>query len=108
MSIEGIKGGYQHMAPIMQKQQMQGVEKVGGEEKGKGGFGDLLTQAMTDLNQMQLDADDKIEDMVTGNGTVTPHEAMIALEKADVAFQLMNQVRTKIVRAYEEVLRTQV
>jgi flagellar hook-basal body complex protein FliE len=106
MSIEGIKGGYGQIAPLIQKGQMQGVEKVGGD--GKRSFGELLTKAMTDLNQMQLDAHEKIEDMVTGKGTTTPHEAMIALEKADVAFQLMNQVRTKIVRAYEEVLRTQV
>ena len=36
------------------------------------------------------------------------HEAMIALEKADIAFQLMNTIRGKIVRAYEEVMRMQV
>jgi flagellar hook-basal body complex protein FliE len=33
---------------------------------------------------------------------------MVALEKADVAFQLMSAIRGKIVRAYEEVMRTQV
>jgi flagellar hook-basal body complex protein FliE len=45
--------------------------------------------------------------MILGKGVQT-HEAMIALEKADVAFQLMNNIRMKITRAYEEVMRTQV
>jgi flagellar hook-basal body complex protein FliE len=39
---------------------------------------------------------------------VTTHEAMIALEKADIAFQLMTSIKSKIIRAYEEVMRTQV
>ena len=33
---------------------------------------------------------------------------MIALEKAEVSFRLMMQVRNKIVTAYQEVMRMQV
>jgi flagellar hook-basal body complex protein FliE len=39
--------------------------------------------------------------------TANLHETMIALEKADVSFQLMLQVRNKIVGAYEEIMRMQ-
>ena len=57
---------------------------------------------------MQNEADKKIQGLVTGDSRVTPHDAMIALQKADVAFQLMSSIRTKIIQAYQEVVRTQV
>ena len=109
MNIDGINGVMQGIEPITKPQGTQAPKGASGvEADSKGSFGELLGRAISDLNTMQLDADKKIEDMVVGRGNVTAHEAMIALEKADVAFQLMNQVRSKIVRAYEEVLRTQV
>lgn len=79
----------------------------GGKEEG-GSFTDVLSKAIGEVESMQKDADVKVASLVTGNGDVTPHDAMIALEKADVAFNLMTQIRSKIVRAYEEVMRTQV
>jgi flagellar hook-basal body complex protein FliE len=36
------------------------------------------------------------------------HSVMMALEKADVSFQMMMQVRNKIVAAYQEIMKTQV
>jgi len=36
------------------------------------------------------------------------HNTMIAIEKADLTFQLMMQVRNKIISAYEEIMRMQV
>ena len=44
--------------------------------------------------------------VVEGNGTDV-HSALIAVEKADLSFQLMMQVRNKIVSAYEEISRMQ-
>lgn len=76
-------------------------------QKGKG-FGAMLTDALKEVDQLQKVADDKSTALTVGGDGVTPHDAMIALEKADVAFQLMSAVRNKIVRAYEEVMRTQV
>lgn len=72
-----------------------------------GSFGDSFKQALQEIDQLQKTADTQSAEMITGN-SAAPHEAMIALEKADLSFQLMNQIRTKIIRAYEEVLRTQI
>jgi flagellar hook-basal body complex protein FliE len=70
-------------------------------------FGEMFTEAIKEVNTMHHEANDKVQDLVMGK-EANPHDAMIALEKADAAFQLMNQVRSKIIRAYEDVLRTQV
>lgn len=106
MAIEGIKLGMKSLESI------RGIGSGIGENqaaKTKGGsFSEIFTEAIKDVDKMQTDADKKIEGLVLGKEGVTTHDAMIALEKADVAFQLMNSIRSKIVRAYEEVMRTQV
>jgi flagellar hook-basal body complex protein FliE len=73
-----------------------------------GGFGEVLADALQEVNTLQNQADQQIEGLTLKKEGVTPHTAMLALEKADVAFQLMSAIRGKIVRAYEEVIRTQV
>lgn len=106
MSIDPISAGISPLEVLKKGKSLgEAAQAKPGEEKG--GFGNFLTKAVSEVNGLQQEADNKIEQMVLGKG-ITPHEAMVALEKADVAFQLMNQVRSKIVRAYEEVMRTQV
>ncbi len=103
MSIEGIKFGLQSLQPIQQS-----IEKPKTDSKGLQSFGDVLAQAVKDVNSMQLEADKQIEGVVLQKEGVNVHDAMIALEKADVAFQLMSTIHSKIIRAYEEVIRTQI
>lgn len=71
-------------------------------------FAEMLGNAIKEADGQQQVADDKVQSMLVGDGKVTTHDAMIALEKADISFQLLNSIRTKIVRAYEDVMRMQV
>ncbi len=104
--IDSIKG----IGSLPGLEQISNPQPIaGGEKAGKGNsFAQMLTNAIGEVSELQSQADKKIESVTTGKGDVSTHEAMIALEKADVAFQLMSTIKTKIVRAYEEVLRTQV
>ncbi len=70
-------------------------------------FGEVLKDSLAQVNQLQNDADRAITDLASG-GPTTLHDTMIALEKADLSFRLMMQVRNKIVEAYQEVVRMQV
>ena len=106
MSVETVNGLYKPIRPVMPKP-TQSTGAVEHQPKKGEGFGDMLSQAIKEVDAVQKDADNKIAGLITGTGVET-HEAMIALEKADITFQLMNQIRGKIVRAYEEILRTQV
>jgi flagellar hook-basal body complex protein FliE len=72
----------------------------------KSGFAEVLHSAMDDMQQLQGQADAKVAGILGGNGTDV-HSAMIAVEKADLSFQLMMQVRNKIVSAYQEISRMQ-
>ena len=69
-------------------------------------FMQTLKGAMSEVQQLQSDGQQKIADMLGGNGEDI-HRTMIAVEKADLAFELMMQVRNKIVAAYQEVSRMQ-
>jgi len=71
-----------------------------------GGFGSTLTSAIEQVEQVHTDAQQQISELLQGNRQDV-HNVMIAVEKADVAFQLMMQVRTKIVNAYQEISRLQ-
>jgi len=72
-----------------------------------GAFSEALRNAVDDVSQLQNNADKAVMNVQTGK-TGHLHEAMIALEKADIAFRTMLQVRNKMIEAYQEVMRMQV
>ena len=72
----------------------------------EGGFGATLRDAISQVNNLSDASDQKVADLIKG-GQGDVHNVMIAVEKADVAFQLMMQVRNKIVNAYQEVSKLQ-
>ena len=69
-------------------------------------FSDMFDQAVFHVDQLQAEANQKVGAMLGGDsGDV--HDAMIAVQKADLSFQLMMQVRNKVIQAYQEVERMQ-
>ena len=71
-----------------------------------GGFAATLRGAMDEMGEMSSQAESKVASVLAGNGADV-HSALIAVEKADLSFQLMMQVRNKIVSAYQEIARMQ-
>ena len=80
--------------------QGKSVQKEGGE-----GFEALLKEAVNKVNTVQNEAEKAIQELSSG-GDIS--SAVIAMEKADVSFQMMIEVRNKLISAYEEVMRLQV
>lgn len=74
--------------------------------KAENGFGDVLKEAVRQVDDLQADATVKVQQLLSGEGGDV-HSAMIAVEKADLSFQLMMQVRNKVVQAYQEISRMQ-
>lgn len=71
-----------------------------------GGFSGLLANALQQVNQLNGGADQQIGTLLKG-GNTDMSSVMVAVEKADVAFQLMMQVRNKIVSAYQDIEKMQ-
>lgn len=82
-------------------------DKLQGPTKGEKSFGQILSTSIEEVNRLQGEANKAIEDLAMGE-TKNIHETMIALEKAEISFKLMLQVRNKILDAYHEVMRMSV
>jgi len=76
-------------------------------EVGGSDFASTLKGAIQSVDNLQKDADLKMQQLATGKNT-NIHETMIATEKADIALRLMVQVRNKIIEAYQEIMKMQV
>jgi flagellar hook-basal body complex protein FliE len=88
--------------PEIRKQSSPGAEKSGS------GFGDVLKDAISTVNELQKQSDQDIQKLMAGDQSQDLHTTVIAIQKADLSFQMMMQVRNKIVQAYQEIMRTQI
>jgi flagellar hook-basal body complex protein FliE len=82
------------------------TESTAAQTQGEGGsdFLSALRTATDQVSQLQSEASVKVSSMLNGNGQDV-HSAMIAVQKADLAFELMVEMRNKIVSAYQEISR---
>jgi len=70
-------------------------------------FSDTLNGALGEVNRLHEEADRAVTALSSGKETDI-HNTMIALEKAEINFKLMMQVRNKIISAYETIMRTSI
>ena len=71
-------------------------------------FAQVLQASIAKVNQTQQKADAIAADFAAGNSSENLHDVMIALQKANISFQEMIQVRNKLVSAYNDVMNMQV
>ena len=69
-------------------------------------FSDLFTDAVGQVDQLESQAHTAVAGLMTGSG-VDVHQAMIATQKASMAFELALAVRNKAVQAYQSVIGMQ-
>ncbi len=70
-------------------------------------FKDILGGKINEVNEMLQSKDRAIEDLATGR-TDNVAEVLTAVQKADIAFKALMQIRNKLVDAYQEVQRMQI
>lgn len=88
-------------SPLTQAKSEKNVQEAGQS------IGTTFEAMLQDVNQAQLNAEAKQVELVTSTNKDI-HGTMIAMEKAEISFRLMMQVRNKMVDAYEEIMRMQV
>ena len=102
-------GGIQ--APKIPTQELEGLGSIAApqpqEVQSGRSFSDFLGQMVSDVNGKQAAAGAAVEGVLTGQG-VPLHQAMIAVEEASISFQLMVEVRNKLLESYQELMRMQI
>ena len=73
----------------------------------KTSFVDQLKNAVAEVNELQVHREDMVEQMVTGQATEV-HDVMIAAKESQLAFELLLEIRNKLLESYQEIMRMQV
>jgi flagellar hook-basal body complex protein FliE len=76
--------------------------KAGGQT-----FADLLSNATSEVQSRQQQAGESIDSFLRGENTDV-HQVAMDMQKADLSFELMLEVRNKVVQAYQEIMRSQI
>jgi flagellar hook-basal body complex protein FliE len=86
-----------------------GVGPVDGAAQGSsgGGFGGMLSNAISSLEKTQTDAAQASQSLVNGTAT-DPTQVVMAVERARLSMQMASQIRTKGVEAFQDIFHTQV
>jgi flagellar hook-basal body complex protein FliE len=67
-------------------------------------FADLLKSSLTKVNEMQQQAETATAQLVSGESKDI-HNTMITVQKAEISFELLMQIRNKLISAYDEIRR---
>ena len=70
-------------------------------------WGHMIQKMVMDVNSKQQDAAQKVSDVLQG-GPTPVHEATIATEEASLSFELLAEMRNKVIDAYQQVMQMQV
>jgi len=100
-------GGVGRMAPLAPKAPQGPGGPGGAGEAGEQTFKDVLMKNIEQVNALQRDAEMAIEDLVSGRRDDVD-QVVMAKQKADLAFQMLLQVRNKLVDAYDEIRQMRV
>jgi flagellar hook-basal body complex protein FliE len=77
-----------------------------GAASSAGDFAGALSSAMQQVDSLQATAEQKVTGLLAGNGQDI-HAAALSVERASLGFDLMLQVRNKVVNAYQEISKLQ-
>jgi flagellar hook-basal body complex protein FliE len=70
-------------------------------------FDNVLTRLVSEVDARQTTANDSMRGLLAGEN-VSLHQAMIATEEAGISFQLMVEIRNKLLESYQEMMRMQI
>jgi flagellar hook-basal body complex protein FliE len=99
MSIDKINS----VGPVQEGDALGKMKGVGIQKDGPS-FKDTLNGFLNDVNGLQNKADESIKKMAAGQITDV-HQVMESVEEANTAFNMMMEIRNKVMDAYQEVMR---
>jgi flagellar hook-basal body complex protein FliE len=73
-----------------------------------GTFMNMVGQGLQQVNDRLLDSQVDMQGLASGGGSENLHQVMIRLEESRISFQLMLQVRNRLLESYQELMRMQI
>ena len=103
--------GIDQMLSLMRTTAAQAGGRVSESQSAPAGgadFAKILQNSIDQVNQTQQQAQDMAANFAAGDGNTNLQDVMISLQKANISFQEMVQVRNKLVTAYHDVMNMSV
>jgi flagellar hook-basal body complex protein FliE len=91
-------------APEIPIPQPPGLDET--REVSEKSFKDMLAESIGKVNDLMNESDQAMQDLSAGR-SADIHHTLIALQKADISFRMVLEVRNKVMNAYQEVMRMQ-
>jgi flagellar hook-basal body complex protein FliE len=112
MMAVGQIGGMMHIPGAVSPSPVQPLARGTETAPGTGaptpaGFGDMISQFLSEANSQQLAVGREVEALATGQ-TNDIHSVVLSVAKADLAFRFLMEIRNRLVSSYQEVMRMQV
>lgn len=105
--IRSLRSQMMQNQRVEQESQLNGaldrVRKPEGTQE-TAGFGDMLKQAVNQVNDLQQTSSDMRTAYESGDPNMDITRVMIASQKASVSFEALTQVRNRVVKAYEDIM----
>jgi len=96
----------QMRAVAAQSQGLPAAPEIG--QSNRPDFAAMLQSTVSKVNETQQQAGQLATALEKGDPTVDVAQVMVAMQKANISFQAMTQVRNKLVSAYQEIMGMQV
>jgi flagellar hook-basal body complex protein FliE len=106
MSAYGMTPG-EHLPPSLPVKPAEQPGVLSPAQPSGDSFSTMLGKMVGEVNASQINAADAVNRLQAGDN-VSLHQAVIAMEEANVSFQLMVEVRNKLLDAYQEIMKMQV
>ncbi len=102
-NINQISGSIQNLIKAPNSKEVRGDQTAAGNVS----FSDTIKDFLSAVNQSQKEAGSKVADVVTGKSENLA-EAMTKLEESKLNFQLLLEIRSRLLDSYKEIQRMQV
>ena len=80
------------------------MDERAGSSAATANFGSLMKASVNAVNDVQQHAGGLVQSFELGDPNVEVSEVMVALQKADISFKAMTEVRNRLVDAYQEIM----
>jgi flagellar hook-basal body complex protein FliE len=95
-----------HISGISPLSQLPSDLTAPASKAGGSSFSDILSSAIDHVETSQTNAAQKVDQFLAGEGDDL-HSTILATQRADLEFQMLLQVRNKVVSAYQEIMKMQ-
>ena len=104
-NLSGLSLQYRDIINKIKADKASGITPPGKKED-EASFKTVINKFIDDVDQMQKVSDQTVKDFASGEVTDI-HQVMVAAEEANLSFQLMMEVRNRLLESYREIMRMQ-